>query len=289
MKAHPLVICLILNLNMLAQPGTVIQKEKVYKTINGHELKAVIFYTQQTLNKKDNPAIAFFHGGGWAYGSPSDFHGACVRYAKKGFVTFSFQYRLSVNEDGSVPHPDITPVENTKDARSAMRWLRKNAASLRIDPDRIAAGGKSAGGQLAMSGAMMDEINEDTDDLSVSPAPNALLLFSSNVNTIEAWVDRLLDERRKEIWSISPWHNLKPGMPPTIAFHGKEDCTVPFWIVELFEEKTLGIGNYFQLIAFEDRKHFLGMGNEKYANNFDEEILERTDEFLIKFGFMPEK
>jgi len=42
----------------------------------------------------------------------------------KGFVTFSFQYRLSGNEDGSYPHPDITPVESTKDARSAIRWSR---------------------------------------------------------------------------------------------------------------------------------------------------------------------
>jgi len=42
----------------------------------------------------------------------------------KGFVTFSFQYRLSGNEDGSYSHPDITPVESTKDARSAIRWSR---------------------------------------------------------------------------------------------------------------------------------------------------------------------
>ena len=40
------------------------------------------------------------------------------------------------------------------------------------------------------------------------------MLYSSNVNTLEAWADRLMGERRGEIWSISPHHNLRPGLPP---------------------------------------------------------------------------
>jgi acetyl esterase/lipase len=173
-----------------------------------------------------------------------------------------------------------------KDARSALRWVRENAASFHIDPDKIIAGGQSAGGQLALSTAMFDDINEKSDNMDISPIPNALLLYSSNLNTIEAWADWLMGERRNEIWSVSPYHNLKPGLPPAIEFHGTEDCMVPIYIQNLFKEKTISMGNYFESIVFEGREHYLGEGNKKYATYFDEEILEQTDRFLEKFGFI---
>jgi len=280
-------ISLLLNVSIVAQDNSVIHEKKIYKTIDGMKLEADMFYTAETMDKKLNPAIAFFHGGGWAYGSPSEFHNACKRFAKKGFITFSFQYRLSINEDGTVPHPDITLVECVKDARSAIRWVRENATSFNIDPDKIVVGGQSAGGQLALSTTLIDNVNEESDNLTISPVPNALLLYASSVNTMEAWADRLMGDRRKEIWSISPFHNLKAGLPPAIAFHGTEDCMVPYWVVNHFKEKTTLLGNHFELITYEGRKHYLAEGNEEYATYFDEEIMERTDEFLERFGFKP--
>ena len=281
-----IIVFLLFYVSIFAQDNAVVHEERVYKTIDGKPLKADVFYTAETKQKYLNPAIAFFHGGGWAYGNPSEFYGACERFAKKGFITFSFQYRLSITEDSIVPHPEITPVESVKDARSAIRWIRENATSFNINPDKIVAGGQSAGGQLALSTAMSENVNEESDNLDISPIPNAILLYSSNVNTMEAWADMLLGDRREEIWSISPHHNIKAGLPPTIAFHGMEDCTVPFWIVNYFKDKTTLLGNHFELIAFKGRKHYLAEGNEKYATYFDEEILERTDVFLERFVFL---
>lgn len=266
----------------------VISQTKIYKTIQEKPLKVDIFYTDRTISKTSNPAIAFFHGGGWAYGSPEEFHEACKRFAKKGFVTFSFEYRLSILEDGTYPNPDITPIECVKDARSAMRWLKENSDELKINPLQIIAGGQSAGGQLALSTALFDSINESSDNLSTNPRPAALLLYSSNVNTLEAWADLLLDKKRNEIWSISPYHNLKPGMPPAIEFHGKDDPMVPFWIVEKFMLKSIKLGNHFESISFKNKKHYLDEGNEKYSDYFNESILERTDVFLKEQGLMPE-
>ncbi|MCK5702606.1 MAG: alpha/beta hydrolase [Cyclobacteriaceae bacterium] len=273
---------------VFAQEDSVIREERIYKKVNGYELKTDMFYSAGTQEKDNNPAIAFFHGGGWVFGDPSRFHEACKRYALKGFVTFSFQYRLSINEDGSYPHPDITPVESVKDARTAIRWLRENAESLRIDPEKIVVGGQSAGGQLVWATALFDTVNENTDNLSISTVPNAMLLYSSSYNTMEAWIDMLLGDRRDEIWTISPHHNLKENTPPVIAFHGKSDCMVIFYIVILFQEKMRELGNQFELVTFEDRKHYLGEGNKKYSRYFDEEILDRTDEFLKRLDFMPQ-
>src|SRR5689334_24325219 len=56
-----------------------------------------------SLKQKNNTALVFIHGGGWAYGSPSEFFGACRRYAKAGVITFSIQYRLSKDAKGNVP------------------------------------------------------------------------------------------------------------------------------------------------------------------------------------------
>jgi len=112
---------------VFAQEESIIKEGRIFKKVNGYELKVDVFYSTGTQQKVNNPAIAFFHGGGWVFGDPSEFHGACKRYAFKGFVTFSFQYRLSMKDDGTYPHPDITPIESVKDARSAIRWLRGDA------------------------------------------------------------------------------------------------------------------------------------------------------------------
>lgn len=282
-----LVLLTIILQPAFAQQESAIRETRIYKTADSDPLKVDIFHPPNPVHQEKNPAIAFFHGGGWVFGSPQEFHGACKRYANKGFVTFSFQYRLSINPDGTYPNPKITPIESVKDARSAIRWIRTNAESLKIDPDRIVVGGQSAGGQLAWSTALFDTINESTDDLGISPVPNALLLYSSCYNTMEAWIDWILSGRRDQIWSISPYHNLKENLPPAIAFHGRDDCTVLYYSVELFERRTHELGNQFELITLEERKHYLAEGNEEYSRLFDEEILEQTDRFLEQLGFMP--
>lgn len=286
LKHSYLLTCLLLGGSIFAQDTAVIREEKIYKTVDGRQLKTSMFYTAETMKKQLNPAIALFHGGGWAYGSPSEFYSTCERYARKGFITFSFQYRLSMTEDGRVPHPDITLVECVKDARSAMRWIKENAGALYIDPEKVIAGGQSAGGQLALGTAMFDDINEESDNMNISPVPAALLLFSSNLNTMEAWADWLMGERRKDIWSVSPYHNLRPGLPPAIEFHGTEDCMVPIYILNLFKEKTLSMGNYFESVVFEGQGHYYGDADGVYGKYFNEPVLERTDQFLEKFGFL---
>ena len=267
-----------------AQEATVQQRKLVYKVVDDQELSVDVFSPEGQATVT-HPAIAFFHGGGWVFGDPAEFHEACKRYARKGYVTFSFQYRLSKNADGSYPHPDISPIESVKDARSAIRWLKAHADSLGVDSSRLVVGGQSCGGQLALSTALLDSINESTDDLSVDPTPDALLLYSSNVNTLEPWIDMLLGSRYERIWAISPYHNLREAMPPAIAFHGDEDDQVLPYTVKMFRGSMNKLGNYYDLHWYPGRKHYLGEGDDTYATYFDEEILELTDEFLEKFGF----
>jgi len=259
--------------------------QEVYKTIDTLKLKIDIFYTNQSFEKENNTAIVFFHGGGWAFGTPGEFFTTCERYAQMGIITFSVDYRLSI-ENGITPHKTISPIESLMDAKSAMRWVRENADRYHIDRNKVVAAGQSAGGHLALSTAMIDDYNEGSDDLTVSCHPDALLLFSACVNAVEGWCDRLLAGRRTKIWSISPAHNIKDGLPPMIEFHGTYDEQVPIWTVQFFESDMNKKGNYFELHTYEGRKHYLGDGNPKYSRYFDDEILKVADDFLRKYNLL---
>jgi acetyl esterase/lipase len=264
-----------------ALDGTVqvLHTQEVYKTVGGTALKVDVFCPEQMIDGKNTAAIVFFHGGGWAFGSPDEFFSTCEHYARLGLVAFSVEYRLA-NDHGATPHPTISPIECVMDAKSAMRWVRANAFRFHLAPDRIVAAGQSAGGQLALSTAMIDSYNEVTDDLSVSCRPDAILLFSACVNTVEGWCDHLLGERRTQIWSISPTHHVRGGLPPTIAFHGTVDEQVPLWTVQFFSEEMKKAGNQFELRLFEGRRHYLGGNDPKYAKYFDDDILHQADDFL---------
>jgi acetyl esterase/lipase len=202
-----------------------------------------------------------------------------------GIVTFSVDYRLAIDH-GVIPSKTISPIECVMDARSAMRWVRENAGKFHINQNKILASGQSAGGQLALSTAMIEDYNEKSDNLNISSRPDAILLFSSCVNTVEGFCDYLLADRRNKIWSISPAHNIKPGLPPMIEFHGGDDDQVPKWTAQHFGEEMKQVGNYFEQHMFEGRKHYLGEGNPKYSRYFDDEILKVADDFLRKFHFL---
>jgi acetyl esterase/lipase len=263
----------------------VIHIQLVYKTVDTFKLKVDIFYSGQSFEKENNTAIVFFHGGGWAYGTPSEFFTTCERYAKMGIVAFSVDYRLAIDK-GVIPSKTISPIECVMDAKSAMRWVRENAAKYHIDQHKIVASGQSAGGQLALATAMIDDYNEKSDNPDISSRPDAILLFSACVNTVEGFCDYLLADRRTKIWSISPTHNIKPGLPPMIEFHGIDDDQVPKWTVQHFETEMKKAGNYFEQHMFEGRKHYLGEGNPKYSRYYDDEILKIADDFLRKYHFL---
>ncbi|MEV7781091.1 alpha/beta hydrolase [Kitasatospora sp. NPDC088351] len=87
------------------------------------------------------PALLYLFGGGWTLGSPDTSDAICRRLTNAvGCVTASVGYRLAPE------HPFPAAVH---DCRAAARWLADHAADLGIDPERLAVGGDSAGGNLA--------------------------------------------------------------------------------------------------------------------------------------------
>lgn len=87
------------------------------------------------------PLVIFIHGGGWLQGDKSTLTiEAAANLMRAGYAVASVNYRLS----GEAPYPAAV-----EDVKAAVRWLRANAATYNLDPDRFAAWGSSAGGHLA--------------------------------------------------------------------------------------------------------------------------------------------
>ncbi|MEU6237023.1 alpha/beta hydrolase [Kitasatospora sp. NPDC047058] len=87
------------------------------------------------------PGLLYLFGGGWTLGSPDTSDAICRRLTNAvGCVTASVGYRLAPE------HPFPAAVH---DCHAAARWLAAHAGRLGIDPDRLAVGGDSAGGNLA--------------------------------------------------------------------------------------------------------------------------------------------
>ncbi|WP_143305569.1 alpha/beta hydrolase [Chitinophaga vietnamensis] len=92
------------------------------------------------------PVFIFLHGGGWVRGSLSTHDYVCRRLAADGaFAVIAVDYRLAPE------HPFPAPLE---DAFQALRWVMEHAADINIDTNRIAVGGDSAGGNLALALAL---------------------------------------------------------------------------------------------------------------------------------------
>jgi acetyl esterase len=89
-----------------------------------------------------HPVVIYLHGGGWAFGSPASFRKLGMQFAEAGYLTIILDYRLAPE------HPFPAALE---DSIFAIRWASDNARRWNGDGRRIAIGGDSAGGNLAMS------------------------------------------------------------------------------------------------------------------------------------------
>ncbi len=248
-----------------------------YKTIDTVGLTINVYYPPNYTEGEKLPAIVFFFGGGWVKGDPSHFDPQCKALAADGMIALAADYRTKERHG-------TTPVESLKDALSAMRWVKENADRLGIRQNMIAAGGGSAGGYLALATALIKDINEDSDDLTVSPVPDALVLFNPVVKT---WDGGYGNGRFGELSrQASPFEHVTSGCPPSLIMHGTADQTVKFADVKAFCEKMTGAGNNCRLISYEGCRH--GFFNPNVDNGkYYRLTLEEMKNFLTGLGYLP--
>jgi acetyl esterase len=86
------------------------------------------------------PGLLYFHGGGWMLGSLDTHDDMCAEMAEGGdVVVVAVDYRLAPEN----PHP-----AQFEDNLAAYRFVRRHGPAYGLDPQRLLAGGDSAGGQM---------------------------------------------------------------------------------------------------------------------------------------------
>ncbi|MBN1986835.1 MAG: alpha/beta hydrolase [Prolixibacteraceae bacterium] len=267
-------VLFLFSLQLRAQHFNIESSEVIYKEINGHQLKMVI-YRPTELREMRLPALVLFFGGGWVNGDPSHFQQQAEYFASRGMVAICPDYRTKSRHATS-------PFESVKDARSAMRYIKLHATELGIDTGKIVAGGGSAGGHLAACTAIIDKVNEATDNLSVSPVPSALVLFNPVVDTgKKGYGQEKMDGRE---FALSPVHNIVAGLPPALIMHGKADTTVPYENVVRFKHVMKQEGNQCILKGYSKQKH--GFFNYSRSPKYFKKTLKKTEKFLENFDYL---
>ncbi|HEX2414327.1 MAG TPA: alpha/beta hydrolase [Thermoleophilaceae bacterium] len=156
------------------------------------------------------PAYVWIHGGGFAAGDKSSGAGRASYMARLGYVVVSINYRL-LSPEGCGGDRDPPPIceqavlAAQHDAQAAVRWLRANANTYRIDPDRIAVGGSSAGAVTSLVVAWRSDDPGDSGNPGPSSRVRAAVSISGGIPTNEF---------------------IDSGDSPALFIHGTADQTV---------------------------------------------------------------
>jgi acetyl esterase/lipase len=174
------------------------------------------------------PGVLVVHGGSWQRGNKERMRRVAERLARHGYVAVSIDYRLA---------PANRYPTQLHDCQDAVRWMRRNAAWLHIDPMRIGGFGYSAGAHLVAllattdPAASLDVASRGTpadtrlQAAVIGAAPTDLRRFRPN------WVfNRLLggppDQMPDLYAAASPITFVTPDDPPMFLYHGAHDWMV---------------------------------------------------------------
>ena len=224
-------------------------------------------------SREQLPAILFFFGGGWRGGTPRQFyaHSACL--AAHGMVAICAEYRVESRHNS-------TPSDSVADGRKALLWVIERAEELGIDPERIAVGGGSAGGHVALAAVMCDKIGDPPGE--AVPGARAMIVFNPVADTTETGYGA--DRLGKDAENCSPLHNVREGLPPAIVFHGADDKCIALECIRRFERAMLDSGNRCEVVVYDGETH--GFFNFERNPAIHVDTMQRTIAFLRSVGML---
>ena len=268
------LLLIILVTLVFSQDYKVDKSNFVYKEINGVSLEMTM-YKPQVSSKVRLPAIVFFFGGGWVGGSPSQFELQAEYLATRGIIAFCPDYRTQSSHS-------TTPFESVMDAKSTIRYLKSHGAELGIDTSKIVASGGSAGGHLAACTAVIKNVNEKTDDLTISSVPKALVLFNPVLDTGKKGYGR--EKMGGREFELSPVHHITATVPTTLIMHGQADKIVPYENSVRFNYLMKQQGNKSVLAGYKKQDH--GFFNYNRSPKYFKKTLSKTEIFLEENGLL---
>jgi acetyl esterase/lipase len=265
-----------------------IQKDIVYGKAGGVELKLDL--ARPAKGDGPFPLVVCLHGGAWQLGQRSDQHARLRLLADHGYVAASVGYRLA---------PKHRFPAQVEDAKCAVRFLRAHARDFKIDPNRVAAAGDSAGGHLALLLGLMDAkdglegnggsagqpskvqavVNyfgpTDLRTWSATPQGEAILkavVHGKDSNALLKDFVGTADRKAAVVAKASPITYVDAKDPPVLTFQGTADPLVPAEQAKALHEALKKAGVVEKLVLLEGAGH--GWGGK---------VKERTDRLMLEF------
>lgn len=173
--------------------------------------------------------VICWHGGNFVGGSKGDMSRICAHLADRGLAAAAPNYHLATGDSPGFP-------SNVNDAKSAVRFLRSHADEYRLDPDRIAVLGHSAGAYLALMVGLTTHhkhfgISKDSGEPSdrVSAIVNIAGVCDRRAGLGKGTANLLGPgyENHLELRTLaSPVVHIRSSSPPVYTLQGLKDETV---------------------------------------------------------------
>ncbi len=197
------------------------------------------------------PAVIVLPGGGYSQHAAHEAEPIAQFYQSCGYHAFVLRYRLL---------PNLYPAALC-DVQRMIKYLRANAAMLKIDPEKIFVIGFSAGGHLAGMSAVGEDVCQLGDSLDgFSPRPNGVLLGYPVVNTGHSCVKKLAGDDEALFEQLCVERQVTAETPRMFIWHTSDDAVVDV-------RQSLGLANAlrengvpFEMHIFPSGKHGLGLG-----------------------------
>ncbi len=207
--------------------------------------------------------VIFVHGGGFTKGDKQSYIKPLFKpVSQAGMTWFSINYRLA---------PEHRWPACAEDVDTAIRWVKTHAAEYKVDPDRIALIGESAGGFLVTYAAATAK--DDTRVNAIVPFYGAhdRAFQTTHFNKLGESTKALfgITELNNEAWNLlretSSTTHLHAGMPSCLLIHGDQDPQVPLEQSVRFQKRMQELGNHCELITIPGGGH--GMGGWSKLNS----------------------
>jgi acetyl esterase/lipase len=227
------------------------------------------------------PACILVHGGGFIRGTRQSYITPLFEpLSKAGFAWFTIDYRLAPKDRWPSCADDVV---------AAVQWVKEHARQYKVDVDRIALIGESAGGHLvSYVGTQNQKLKLNLAAVVPFYAPHDLEMQVRERGMLGESLSALLsvaelnDTTREKLKAASPTTYVKSAMPPYLLIHGTKDEQVPYEQSVEFQKLMTNAGNTCELITIADGAHGMG-GWEKLGSDYREQMIAWLERTLTPF------